>query len=37
MKNLIKDGLILQSKKTGETHISLNHKKIGEIRAIIWI
>jgi len=37
MKNLIRDGLILQSKKSGEVHVALNHKRIGEIRAIIGI
>ena len=37
LEKLIKDGLILQSKKTGEQHISLNHKRIGEIKAIINI
>ncbi len=35
LKKLIKEGLILQSKKTGELHISLNHRRIGEIKAII--
>lgn len=37
IEKLIKKRLILQSKKSGEIHISLNHKRIGEIRAIIGI
>ncbi|MBI3622588.1 hypothetical protein HY212_00725 [Candidatus Pacearchaeota archaeon] len=32
IKNLIKDGYLLSKMSTGETHISLNPRRINEIR-----
>lgn len=37
MDELIKEGLVISSTKTGETHVSLNKYKIAEIRKIIGL